>query len=56
MGNTFEVYAFLKLYDGFTNNYSYVEKYRGESFLKAIFTIIKLKINGVNCVKFEWRR
>lgn len=55
MGNRFEVYAYLQLYDGLSNKYSFVQKYAGESWIKAIWVILKLKFDGVGLVKIEWR-
>ncbi len=47
MGNTYEVYRF----DGD----KYILEYAGESYLKAIQTMQKLKDDGEKCVKLEWR-
>ena len=52
MGNTYEVSVWENHSDGM---YGYRTKYDGESFLKAIYMMIKLKRAGIGCVKFEWR-
>lgn len=35
--------------------YKYHPEYQGQSFLKAIWTMWKLKRAGAACLKLEWR-
>ena len=54
MGNTFEVYEYLK--DKTKGEpYQYHLEWSGESFLKALWIMWKLKREGAGCVKLEWR-
>lgn len=36
-------------------DYIYESRYYGDSLIKAVFIIIKLKMQGSYCVRFEWR-
>lgn len=52
MGNTWEVYAWREV--NLLVRYDYVLIYAGESFLMALWMVIKEKrVSG--CVKVEWR-
>lgn len=51
MGNKWEVCS----YEKYAGSWGYVTMYRGESFLKALWTMRTLKKLGVGCVKLEWR-
>lgn len=53
MGNTYEVWRWGNDIDD--TGYRYIKEYEGEFIFRAISTMIKLKINGAGCVKFEWR-
>ena len=54
MGNTFEVSEWWK--DITTGeDYKYHSEWSGESFLKALWVMWKLKRNGASCLKLEWR-
>jgi len=54
MGFKYEVYEWYKrTHTG--EDYKYHLEYQGQSLLKAIWIIIKLKRNGSRCIKFEWR-
>jgi len=56
MGNTFEVYEWIFVDRPLQSSYEYQIKYSGESFFKAIYTVIKLKVFGKSaCLKLEWR-
>jgi hypothetical protein len=35
--------------------FEYVLAYAGDSLLKAVYTMWKLKQQGAGCMKFEWR-
>ena len=54
MGNKYEISAYEETPHG-RYQYDYVVKYRGESFVKAIVTMLKLKKQGAKCIKLEWR-
>jgi len=53
MGYRYEVYEWCDITNG--KGYCYRREYRGNSFLKAMFVMFRLKKAGVGCVKFEWR-
>ena len=54
MGNTFEVYEYWQ--DKTKGEpYKYHLEWRGESFLKALWIMWKLKREGAACLKLEWR-
>lgn len=53
MGWVYEVEAWESSEEGL--KYKYVSYYMGDSLIKAIYWMIKLKINGASCVKLEWR-
>ena len=54
MGFTFEVHEW---WQDFTKGepYKYHLEWQGESFLKALLVMWKLKRNGAACLKLEWR-
>lgn len=52
MGYKYEVHKWEKFDD---YGWSYCKVYEGEFFLKAIYVMISAKLNGVGCIKFEWR-
>jgi len=54
MGNKYQVFSYEKTPQGLTQ-YGYVDKYHGESFIKAVITMLKLKKQGAKCIRFEWR-
>ena len=53
----YEVYSWVKNPLSTEDNvmYQYVEVYRGESLLKALFVMVMQRRIGVSCVKLEWR-
>lgn len=52
MGNKFE----LLVWDGPINGpYNWLEIYRGESLLKALYYLFWTKRQGWKCIKLEWR-
>lgn len=53
MGNTFEVTYWGK--SDFSNGYSDRQLWQGESFIAAIFNLIKAKRAGHACVSLKWR-
>lgn len=60
MGNTFTVYEwnldkYRLLYGAGFEPEDYVMVYAGENIIKALFIMIKLKLLGAGCMKFEWR-
>ena len=54
MGNKFEVYEWVCIER--LDDYEYEQRYNGQSFFKAMWTMIILKIFGAGCVKLEWRK
>jgi len=54
MGNTFEVSEWWAQ-NLLAHNYKYHSKWMGESLLKALWIMWKLKRAGAGCVKLEWR-
>lgn len=52
MGYKFEIWSWRK---SETGQYVYINKYSGNSFIKAIIIMTREKIRKVGCVKFEWR-
>ena len=68
MGNTWEVYAWIKAEDEFKyvkvageyqraamDEFKYVQVYAGESQRDAMEAARSAKANGCKCVKIEWR-
>lgn len=61
MGNTFEIQAWEQVVkdafwdDAFPLEYHYVTKWTGESFLAAVWNLIKVKRQGFGCVTLSWR-
>jgi len=54
MGHKYEVHEWWSdITDG--KGYCYRKEYGGDSFLKALCIMWKLKRTGAGCVKFEWR-
>jgi len=54
MGWKFEVYEYTRDITKITN-YFYRLEYEGNSFLKALLIMRKLKKDGAGCIKMEWR-
>lgn len=54
MGNKYEVWAWTNTPEG-AYHFGYELAYGGDSMLKAIATMLRLRVSGVGCVKFEWR-
>jgi hypothetical protein len=54
MGNTWEVYEWWR---DETNgeDYKYHLEYAGQSFIKAVLKMVRLRMNGAKCLKLEWR-
>jgi hypothetical protein len=52
MGNTFEVLAWESAVGG---EFYWLEVYRGESLVKAFYTLWWAKRQGWKCIKLEWR-
>lgn len=58
MGNKFEVWTWERIEGaefGAHNAYQYVQFWRGQSLLKALWNLYKAKKTGSGCVKLEWR-
>ena len=53
MGNKFEVLAWESA--GESSHYYWLETYRGESLLKALYNLFWAKRQGWKCIKLEWR-
>ncbi len=53
MGNKFEVHAWESA--GESSHYYWLEIYRGESLLKALYNLFWAKRQGWKCIKLEWR-
>jgi len=54
MGWTYEIEAW-EPYPYPDERYHYVTKWTGESFLAAIWNLIKVKRQGFGCVTLHWR-
>ena len=52
MGWTYEVKEWHEVEK---NNWQYTARYQGESLIKAVYVMVKLKRNNCGCVKLEWR-
>lgn len=56
MKNKFEVYEWnTHKYKNEIKTFEFHLVYSGESFIKTIFTMIKLKRSGAGCIKLKWR-
>jgi len=56
VGNTYQVYEWnIHKYKHNMKTMEYILVYSGESFLKAFYILVLLKIKGIGCVKIEWR-
>lgn len=55
MGNKFEVWVWVHLELSGDDTYSYNQYWRGQSFIKAIYHLLKAKQKGYGCVKLEYR-
>jgi hypothetical protein len=60
MGWTYEVMAWMAFDIHLYSNkkepeYKYIPLYNGNSFIKAIYWLFKLKLKGHKCVKLVWR-
>jgi hypothetical protein len=53
MGVKYEVDAWL--YNARLHEWRYEEVYRGQSFIKAMYMLVRAKRHGAGCVKLEWR-
>lgn len=53
MGNTYVVMAWDTAVG--SNNYYWLEIYRGESLFKALYNLWWCKKNGWKCIKLEYR-
>ena len=53
MGNTYEVKAWESAVD--SDHFYWLEIYRGESLLKALYNLWWCKRNGWKCIKLEYR-
>lgn len=54
VGNKFEVYEWWQD-ETKGEPYKYHLEWQGESFIKALYVMYKLKRNGAGCIKLEWR-
>lgn len=56
MGNKYQVYEWN--IHKYQHDYKTIESvlvYSGESFIKAFFLMVLLKVKGAGCIKLEWR-
>lgn len=54
MGNTFEIWTWKDIHDGY--GYKYVQLWVGEDEVEAFTELKRLKATGEHpCLKFEWR-
>lgn len=52
MGSKYEVKGWVS--DG-RGDYEWVELYRGQSFVRALWATWRGRANGAGCVRLEWR-
>ena len=52
MGYKYEVSSWIQKR---ASDFEYQQVYYGKWLVKAIFIMIREKIKGIRCVKFEWR-
>lgn len=55
MGNTWEIKVWTRLEEWRGGGYGYVEFWRGQSWMAAVWNFIKAKRAGYGCVALHWR-
>jgi len=54
MGTTFEIFEYnINKYRN--QQFEYHQIYSGNSYIRAIYILLKTKLMGAGCIKIEWR-